>query len=80
MVERLSNYDLYDLESPHLINQVFDKKVHKQFLRESQPDVKPEQVFDGYKKVKKPKKKKVVRKSKRLTKAKTDDLKKVSDN
>jgi len=78
MVEKFMNYDLEDLENPSAINKVFDKKVHKQFLKETIPDVKPEQVFDGYKKVKKPKKK-VVRKSKRLKKDKKEENK-PSDN
>ena len=72
------NYELDDLENPSLINKAFDKKVDKQFMTVEIPDVKPEQVFDGYKKGKKPKKK-VIRKSKRLKKDKKDELK-VSDN
>jgi len=78
MVEKFMNYELDDLENPSLINKAFDKKVDKQFMTVEIPDVKPEQVFDGYKKVKKPKKK-VIRKSKRLKKDKKDELK-VSDN
>tara|TARA_R110001592_G_scaffold203657_1_gene453497 strand:- start:8762 stop:9004 length:243 start_codon:yes stop_codon:yes gene_type:complete len=80
MTERFSNYELDDITiKPLLVNKMFDNKVHKQFLKETQPDVKPEQVFDGYKKIKKVKKKKVVRKSKRIKK-KDDDLNKVSEN
>tara|TARA_R110002126_G_scaffold97397_2_gene226991 strand:+ start:5683 stop:5922 length:240 start_codon:yes stop_codon:yes gene_type:complete len=74
MTERFNNYELDDICSkPSFINKVFDNKVYKQFLKDTQPEVKPEQVFDGYKKVKPIKKKKTVRRSKRV-KPKKDEL------
>ena len=62
MSEKAENYDFQDQEKPGLVFEKFDKKVHKQFLKEQNPEVKPKDVFVGYKDTKKrkstPKKKK----------------------
>jgi len=83
MSDKLSNYYFDDLEIPLLVNKVFDKKVNAQFMRDTQPDVRPADVFDGYKKTPKKtgsKPKKTVRRSKRIKKVKKKDDDKVSDN
>jgi len=54
-------YDLDDLEEPSKEFTRFARKVELLKMKEEKPDVKPEKVFEGYKKSKSP-----PRKSKRL--------------
>jgi hypothetical protein len=49
MSEKVDNYELEDQERPGLVFEKFDKKVKKQFLKEQNPEVKPKDVFVGYK-------------------------------
>lgn len=49
MSEKVENYELEDQERPGLVFEKFDKKVKKQFLKEQNPEVKPKDVFVGYK-------------------------------
>ena len=61
MEYEIRNYDLGDLEKPSKEFTRFARKVELMKIKEEKPDVKPEKVFEGYKKVKV-----AVRKSKRL--------------
>lgn len=51
-------YELTDLETPGKIAEKFDKKVMKLFVKSLNPDVKPEKIFQNFKKLPKSKKKK----------------------
>jgi len=57
-MNRITGYELTDLETPGKIAEKFDKKVMKLFVKSLNPDVKPEKIFEGYKKLPKRKKKK----------------------
>tara|TARA_Y100001937_G_scaffold58317_1_gene79932 strand:+ start:3275 stop:3493 length:219 start_codon:yes stop_codon:yes gene_type:complete len=57
----IDTYDGDDMEKPSAEFVRFAKKVELLKLKEEKPDVKPEKVFDGFKKIPK-------RKSKRLAK------------
>lgn len=46
----IETYDGDDLEKPSSEFVRFAKKVEQMKLKEEKPDVKPEKVFDGYKK------------------------------
>ncbi len=46
----LKNYDLTDMERQGMPMNKFDKKVHTQYKKEKEAVVKPEKVFEGYKK------------------------------
>jgi len=61
MSESTEYYSPCDNEYPGKVFEDFDKKVRKIFKEENEPNVKPEQVFEGYKKIAKPK----LRRSKR---------------
>tara|TARA_R110000787_G_scaffold13121_4_gene41567 strand:- start:110 stop:370 length:261 start_codon:yes stop_codon:yes gene_type:complete len=70
MTEKFSNYDYTDYEAP-LIFKPLNDKINKQFMKNTNPDVKPHVIFDGYSKPKTSSTKKNktgLRKSKRLNK------------
>lgn len=69
MTESLEYYNSADAEFPGKVFEDFDKKVRKIFKDENEPNVKPEQVFEGYKKVTKGK----LRRSKRKKPKKVAD-------
>ncbi len=49
----IKHYDLNDMERQGLPFTKFDKRVHTQYKKEENPTVKPEKVFEGFKKGKK---------------------------
>lgn len=53
-MNRITGYELTDLETPGKVAEKFDKKVMKLFVKSLNPDVKPEKIFEGYVKPKKP--------------------------
>ncbi len=53
----IKNYELTDMERQGLPMNKFDKKVHTQYKKDKEPNVKPEKVFEGYKKPSKKSKK-----------------------
>ena len=53
MTEYDNNTDLLDKELPGLLNDKFNKKVQKQFIKETKPMVKPKEVFNEFKETKK---------------------------
>lgn len=57
-MNKITGYELTDRETPGEIAEKFDKKVMKHFVKSLNPDVKPEQIFQNYKKLPKPKRKK----------------------
>tara|TARA_R110000765_G_scaffold151366_1_gene253995 strand:- start:1932 stop:2147 length:216 start_codon:yes stop_codon:yes gene_type:complete len=65
MTESLEHYNCADAEFPGKAFEDFDKKVKKIFKDENEPNVKPEQVFEGYKKVSKGKLRRSKRKKKK---------------
>ncbi len=54
----LKNYELSDMERQGLPMNKFDIKVHTQYKKEENPQIKPEKIFEGYKKKDKKTKKK----------------------
>lgn len=58
MSEHIDNYDFTDREKPGLTFEKFDKKVKKEFEKKQNPEVKPKDVFEGFKEKPKLKKKK----------------------
>jgi len=63
MSESLEHYNSYEAEFPGKSFEDFDHKVKRIFKKEDEPNVKPEKVFEGYKKITKFK----LRRSKRKT-------------
>jgi len=63
MYETLNDY--LDQEKPGLTAEKFDKKVKKQFHQEQNPEVKPKDIFEGFKDDKKKKNKKKISKGKK---------------
>jgi len=57
-MNRITGYELTDIETPGKVAEKFDKKVMKLFVKSLNPDVKPEKIFEGYKKPPKQKKNK----------------------
>jgi len=57
-MNKITGYELTDKETPGEIAEKFDKKVMKHFVKSLNPDVKPEKIFQNYKKLPKPKRKK----------------------
>ncbi len=51
----IKNYELTDMERQGLPMTKFDKKLHTQYKKEQNPQVKPEKIFEGFVKVKKKK-------------------------
>ena len=47
----IKHYDLTDMERQGLPFTKFDKRVYTQYKKEENPTVKPETVFEGFKKV-----------------------------
>ena len=58
MSEHIENYELTDMEKPSLTFQNMEKKVKKEFEKKQNPEIKPKDVFEGYKEKSKSKKKK----------------------
>ena len=54
----IAEYELSDMEEPGKAFQKFDKLTLKLYLKKMNPEIKPEDVFDGYVKPKKPPKRK----------------------
>ncbi len=69
MSEKVDNYELEDQERPGLVFEKFDKKVKRQFLKEQNPEVKPKDVFVGYKDQKGKGKKATPKKKKKVIKS-----------
>ncbi len=57
MSEHIENYDFTDIERPSLTFQNMEKKVKKEFEKQQNPEIKPKDVFEGYKEKSKGKKK-----------------------
>ncbi len=50
----IKNYDLTDMESQSNTANKFNKKIESRFKKEKKKtDIKPEKIFEGYKKIKK---------------------------
>ena len=54
----IAQYELSDLEEPGKSFQKFDKLTLKLYLKKMNPEIKPEDVFENYKKLPKSKRKK----------------------
>jgi hypothetical protein len=48
----IHRYELRDRERPSAAAECFEKQVAKEFYKQQHPEVKPSQVFVGYKKKK----------------------------
>jgi len=51
----IKNYELTDMERQGLPMTKFDKKLHTQYKKQENPQVKPEKIFEGFVKIKKKK-------------------------
>lgn len=54
----IAEYELSDMEEPGKAFQKFDKLTLKLYLKKMNPEIKPEDVFENYKKLPKSKRKK----------------------